>query len=243
MRTRTLLVLAVVCGLAILVAGGIQLLRVSGDGADHRRSGDRRSCHAPATSSVHGAERPRARRVDARRGARWAASTTTPALTTSVWSCPARCWSHCRRRQAGAGACERVTVAEQTVLAGVRHRRGRRHGTCPAAAARRGPAPLDVGLTGPVACGNVRRMSSDDAGSPRGSARRPHDGGGDLYHDDLIGMLELVWGDGFLSPGGPDEVARVLDGHRSRRAGRCSTSVVASAVSTSRWSNGSARGG
>lgn len=36
--------------------------------------------------------------------------------------------------------------------------------------------------------------------------------GGDLYHDDLIGMLELVWGDGFLSPGGPDEVARVLEG-------------------------------
>jgi ubiquinone/menaquinone biosynthesis C-methylase UbiE len=35
---------------------------------------------------------------------------------------------------------------------------------------------------------------------------------GDLYHDDLIGMLELVWGDGYLSPGGPDEVARVLEG-------------------------------
>ena len=32
MRTRTLLLLAVVCGLAILLAGGIQLLRVSGDG-------------------------------------------------------------------------------------------------------------------------------------------------------------------------------------------------------------------
>lgn len=30
MRTRTLLLLAVVCGLAILVAGGIQLLRISG---------------------------------------------------------------------------------------------------------------------------------------------------------------------------------------------------------------------
>lgn len=35
---------------------------------------------------------------------------------------------------------------------------------------------------------------------------------GELYHDDLIGMLELVWGEGFLSPGGPDEVARVLEG-------------------------------
>jgi hypothetical protein len=39
MKTRTLLILAVVVGLAILVAGGIQLLRVSGQGSssgDHR---------------------------------------------------------------------------------------------------------------------------------------------------------------------------------------------------------------
>ena len=35
---------------------------------------------------------------------------------------------------------------------------------------------------------------------------------GELYHDDLIGMLELVWGEGFLSPGGPDEVDRVVAG-------------------------------
>ena len=39
-----------------------------------------------------------------------------------------------------------------------------------------------------------------------------HTNGGDLYHDDLIGMLELVWGEGFLSPGGFDEVTRVLAG-------------------------------
>ncbi|MGE0140619.1 MAG: methyltransferase domain-containing protein, partial [Ilumatobacteraceae bacterium] len=39
-----------------------------------------------------------------------------------------------------------------------------------------------------------------------------HASSGELYHDDLIGMLELVWGDGFLSPGGLDEVARVLAG-------------------------------
>jgi hypothetical protein len=32
MRTRTLLILAVCCGLAILVAGSLQLLRVTGDG-------------------------------------------------------------------------------------------------------------------------------------------------------------------------------------------------------------------
>jgi phosphoethanolamine N-methyltransferase len=29
----------------------------------------------------------------------------------------------------------------------------------------------------------------------------------------MIAMLEAVWGEGFLSPGGPDEVARVLEGH------------------------------
>jgi len=33
---------------------------------------------------------------------------------------------------------------------------------------------------------------------------------GELYHGDLIHMLEAVWGDGFLSPGGPDEVGRVV---------------------------------
>ena len=35
---------------------------------------------------------------------------------------------------------------------------------------------------------------------------------GELYDPTLIGLLELGWGDGFLSPGGPDEVARVLEG-------------------------------
>lgn len=35
----------------------------------------------------------------------------------------------------------------------------------------------------------------------------------DHYPQQLIDMLEAIWGEGFLSPGGPDEVARVLDGH------------------------------
>ncbi len=35
---------------------------------------------------------------------------------------------------------------------------------------------------------------------------------GELYHADLIGLLELVWGEGFLSPGGPDEVDLVVAG-------------------------------
>lgn len=33
---------------------------------------------------------------------------------------------------------------------------------------------------------------------------------GELYHDKLIGMLERLWGDGWLSPGGPEEVAVLL---------------------------------
>src|SRR5439155_9032448 len=33
-----------------------------------------------------------------------------------------------------------------------------------------------------------------------------------LYPDRLIRMLEAVWGEGFLSPGGPEEVALVLKG-------------------------------
>jgi SAM-dependent methyltransferase len=33
---------------------------------------------------------------------------------------------------------------------------------------------------------------------------------GELYSRDLVGMLEVVWGEGWLSPGGPDEVARAV---------------------------------
>lgn len=32
------------------------------------------------------------------------------------------------------------------------------------------------------------------------------------YGDALVGALEIIWGEGFLSPGGPEEVARLLDG-------------------------------
>lgn len=40
--------------------------------------------------------------------------------------------------------------------------------------------------------------------------------GGELYHKRMIDMLQVVWGEGFLSPGGPDEVARVIGGHDLR---------------------------
>ena len=33
-----------------------------------------------------------------------------------------------------------------------------------------------------------------------------------LYDQQHIDFLEEIWGDGFLSPGGRDEVARVLNG-------------------------------
>jgi ubiquinone/menaquinone biosynthesis C-methylase UbiE len=36
--------------------------------------------------------------------------------------------------------------------------------------------------------------------------------GGELYHRDVIAILERIWGKGWLSPGGPDEVARLLAG-------------------------------
>ncbi len=35
----------------------------------------------------------------------------------------------------------------------------------------------------------------------------------DLHYDEtFIGFLETMWGEGYLSPGGPEEVARLLDG-------------------------------
>src|SRR5262245_56759306 len=37
-------------------------------------------------------------------------------------------------------------------------------------------------------------------------------GGEWLYDEHVIAFIEEMWGDGYLSPGGPDEVARVLDG-------------------------------
>ena len=34
----------------------------------------------------------------------------------------------------------------------------------------------------------------------------------DEYTDEFVQTLELIWGDGFLSPGGAAEVAMALDG-------------------------------
>ncbi|PKP75510.1 MAG: SAM-dependent methyltransferase [Alphaproteobacteria bacterium HGW-Alphaproteobacteria-6] len=43
---------------------------------------------------------------------------------------------------------------------------------------------------------------------------------GEHYHGRMIGMLEAIWGEGFLSPGGRDEVARLVAGSDSDLAGR-----------------------
>ena len=34
---------------------------------------------------------------------------------------------------------------------------------------------------------------------------------GELYHRQMLDMLQAIWGEGFLSPGGPDEVARFIE--------------------------------
>lgn len=34
----------------------------------------------------------------------------------------------------------------------------------------------------------------------------------DEYHDNVVRMLELIWGKGYMAPGGPGNVAKLLDG-------------------------------
>jgi ubiquinone/menaquinone biosynthesis C-methylase UbiE len=36
------------------------------------------------------------------------------------------------------------------------------------------------------------------------------------YHDNMVAMLELIWGEGYMAPGGPGNVARLLDGIDAR---------------------------
>jgi phosphoethanolamine N-methyltransferase len=37
-----------------------------------------------------------------------------------------------------------------------------------------------------------------------------HAQGAELYHGAMVAMLQVIWGEGFLSPGGPEEVARLV---------------------------------
>ncbi len=34
----------------------------------------------------------------------------------------------------------------------------------------------------------------------------------DEYHDNMVTMVELIWGKGYVAPGGPGNVAKTLDG-------------------------------
>jgi len=36
------------------------------------------------------------------------------------------------------------------------------------------------------------------------------------YHDNMVTMLELIWGEGYMAPGGPGNVAKLLDGTHPR---------------------------
>ena len=36
------------------------------------------------------------------------------------------------------------------------------------------------------------------------------------YHDNMIRMLELIWGEGFMAPGGPGNVSKMLAGLEPR---------------------------
>lgn len=38
----------------------------------------------------------------------------------------------------------------------------------------------------------------------------------DEYHDNMVTMLELIWGKGYMAPGGPGNVAKMLDGIETR---------------------------
>jgi len=38
----------------------------------------------------------------------------------------------------------------------------------------------------------------------------------DEYHDNIVTMLELVWGEDYMVPGGPGNVAKMLDGIDTR---------------------------
>lgn len=112
MRTRTLLVLAVVCGLAILVAGGIQLLRVSDDGAttDDLAIGDRGTAADLSVTVLGAIEQDGLLTVAVRMGG----VDDDAGLDGFRLLVPGAVLEPLRADQAGAGACRTVTVADQT---------------------------------------------------------------------------------------------------------------------------------
>lgn len=113
MRTRTLLLLAIVCGLAILVAGGVQLLRLAGDDGDAAENlvvGDAARAGDLAVTVVDAAEADGLMRVTVRLGG---VDDPTGLDNFQLIVSGARV-EPLTAAQAGEGACVALTVAEQT---------------------------------------------------------------------------------------------------------------------------------
>ena len=79
---------------------------------------------------------------------------------------------------------------------------------------------VGIGGSGNGVTGTKRGGSRppDRPGRPIGPATRAGRGMSDHYPDHLIALLEAVWGEGFMSPGGPAEVGRVIGGNEIRGA-------------------------
>ena len=112
MRTRTLLLLAVVCGLAILVAGGIQLWRVSDDSSasDDLAVGDRATAGDMVVTVVAAHEVDGLMRVDVT----LSGVDDPDGLDDFRLVVPGAALQPLAASQAGAGSCGAVTVAEQS---------------------------------------------------------------------------------------------------------------------------------
>jgi hypothetical protein len=112
MRTRTLLLLAVACGLAILVAGGIQLVRVSGgsSGSGDLAIGDRTTAGDMTVTVLQADEADGFMRVQLRLGG----VDDDNGLDGFHLVVSGDVLEPLSAQQAGEGACDGVTVAEQT---------------------------------------------------------------------------------------------------------------------------------
>lgn len=113
MRTRTLLLLAIGCGLAILLAGGIQLLRLTGDqtsSTPQLKIGQTGSAGDLRITVVGAAETDGLMRVDVRlSGVDDAAGLDDFRLVVN-----GQLLEPLRPAQAGDGACAELTTKEQT---------------------------------------------------------------------------------------------------------------------------------
>lgn len=113
MRTRTLLLLAIGCGLAILLAGGIQLLRLSGDqtsSTPQLKIGQTGSAGDLRITVVDAAETDGLMRV----GVRLSGVDDAAGLDDFRLVVNGKLLEPLRPAQAGDGACAELTTKEQT---------------------------------------------------------------------------------------------------------------------------------